>query len=336
VYIERMNWWEGAEVQIPLTNENGSADTSGLAVYNSNYVGTTPPHRVNTVDIAGSVVLGDIPGATRIEMVNAYPDLRLNDVWIGQLVRTSEIGWDHYYEAEATTFSGTVMSGEPTASNNAWAKIPLASGTETTLLTLEVPDEVIDAAAGRYFKLMARFHTNDGLEPGYRLTRFRVKLLWNGATIWQSALAAVDTAYSKLIRDLATFQLPPWLPGVTDVDGVDLQLTGYQTSGEVVDIGLDYLQLVPVDGWRYLRVVGFGVTPDARVVDDGISGYTYREDAGGTARAGIFAGYGNPITLHPGKDQRLYFLLGASGTNVDEIDRYVNVKMFHRPRRRVL
>jgi hypothetical protein len=66
----RRNYWEGAEAQIPLTNTNGTDDTSGLNVFNCNDgTGTSPNDQVNYIDIKAVDVGGEIPGATRLEMV---------------------------------------------------------------------------------------------------------------------------------------------------------------------------------------------------------------------------------------------------------------------------
>jgi hypothetical protein len=160
--------------------------------------------------------------------------------------------------------------------------------------------------------------------------------MWNTITLWQSPRAAVDTNYAYAVRDMFTFQLPPWLPGLGGLDGVELVLTGYQESGSVIDMPFDFASLIPVDGWRHLESIGYGCAHESRIVDDGIDERLYRDAGDGTGRVGVFVGYGSPIMLHPGKDQRLYFLQQANVANVAEIIRSLSVKLYHRPRRRAL
>ena len=73
IWVKRKNYWEGAEAQIPLTNENGTNNVAGLKVYNTNNgTGTAPNKRVNYVGIDGDDIDGSIPTPPRIEITNTY------------------------------------------------------------------------------------------------------------------------------------------------------------------------------------------------------------------------------------------------------------------------
>jgi len=327
---ERANWWEGPEAQIPLSNTNGTNNTSGLNVFNTNDgVGTSPNKRNNYVDVAGTAIVGDLHGATRLEMINTYATSRLGLLWIGQNY-TNPSTFTHHYEAEAATHGGTAIA-QSQYSGGTVVNLPVPTGTETELLKWAISSPQITYGAGRYFKAMLRFPTG----PDDSIY-WRIRIKWNLTTLWESGQAIADPDYAIAWRDFATFRLPPWLPGLSELDELELVLTGYQTTGAQIDQGIDCLDLIPVDGWRNLRFIGYGTAQNWRVIDDGIDERLYHDNGYGSQKVGLYVGYGNPIMLKPGTNQRLYFLQHAYQANLAEIDRTLSVKLFYRPRRLTL
>lgn len=156
---------------------------------------------------------------------------------------------------------------------------------------------------------------------------------WNVTTIWQSERAKPSSLRSIAIRDLFSLRLPPWLPNSTSLDDINLVLSGYQVTGSPIDVKLDFLQLTPADGWRYLTPTGYGVPNGSRIMDDGILDELYVDDGSGSDKIGIYLGYGSSIYLEPNKLQRLYFLMHSNASNTAEIARTASVKIFYRPRR---
>jgi len=61
--------WYGAEAQLPLTNRNGTNNTSGLTVYTVN---DSQAGKDNFVDITGADIDGDLPAPVRIEVTNTF------------------------------------------------------------------------------------------------------------------------------------------------------------------------------------------------------------------------------------------------------------------------
>jgi hypothetical protein len=328
---QRENAWNGPEAQVALTNQNGTANTSGLAVYNANdEAGTAPALRVNYVTINAASVTGELDGLTRLELTNTFDDAReLYNVWIGQNY-TDPLNADWIFEGEDAT-GGSVVAFGSSVSGGSYVSEDLASGTETQLFSWDLTSAQLDAFAGRTYKLQVRFFS-----ASPTLVRFRVGLKWRNTLIWQTGLVSLaNSVYRTLIRDLATFKLPPWVAGLTEQDPLELVLRGYQTTGVDQTVRIDFIQLTPLDGWRHLAAVGYGYELDWRIVDDGITGALYA-DEGGTARVGNLAGYGRPIALRPGVDQRLYFLMHSNSLDIAEVERSMTVKVYYRPRRRAL
>jgi hypothetical protein len=197
----RGNWWEGPEVQIPLTNLNGTANTSGLTVYNVNdLVGTAPTKRVNYVALAGTAIAGELDGLTRIEVKNTYSSNLLYHVWVGHnYTDPANLVW--FYDANSATHTGGTATSAAASGGNYVTK-DLVSGTETDMLTWSLSSAQLDAFAGRMYKAMMRFllafNTN---------VRYRLQLKWKNSAIWQSDLVSLAGAvYTTAIRELATMK----------------------------------------------------------------------------------------------------------------------------------
>ncbi len=323
VIVRRANWWEGAEAQVALTNGNGTDNTTGLTVYNCNDgVGTSPTKRNSYAAIAAASVGGDLPAETRLEIINTFATSQLYFVWVGQNW-TDPANFVPVLEAESGT-GGTIVANA-NYSNGNYTTHTLTT-TEADLLSWTLNAAFLNACKGNYYKAVLK---TDSTITGNM--KFRLKIKWNVSTLWQSDQIQIGSPVLA-VSDLVTFRLPPWLPALSALDGVDLIITAQSTSGSH-PLRVDWLQLMPTDGWRQLSYIGYGLANGRRIVDDGVRGYLYEDDAAGAGLIGNMVGYGSPIKLYPGKDQRLYFMLHAIAATTSEITRTISVKLFYRPRR---
>ncbi len=331
IIIEHKPYWDQQdEVQVPLTNGNGTNNTAGLVIFNcGDNAGASPNHHDNYVEIAAADVLGDMQGPTRLEVLNSYATSRLYTLWIGQNW-TDPDNMSHILEGESSTI-GTETDDTTGCSNGHFMRKALASGAEADLFTWALTDSFLDACKGGLFKILARFHGNAPTN-----VKFRIKLEFAVTNIWQTGQATIDASRALQIRELFTFRLPPWLLGQTNLSALTMTLTGQQSSGSSVNVDLDFLQITPLDGWRMLECAGYGVVQNSRMIDDGVNENAYIDDGAGDNKAGILVGYGNPIKLYPGKKQRLYFLMHSWAGNTAEIARTISLKLFYHPRRQSL
>ena len=325
----RRNYWEGDEVQVPLSNTNGTDNTAGLNIYNCNDgAGSSPNDRVNYCDIDGGDVAGDLPAATRIEMVNTYATSVLSYIWIAHNFTTpATFVWN--YEGEDAS-GGTPTVDAVNSSGGDYNLLSVSSGPAfQELLTWTLTAAAVDAAKGGMVKALLRFSSSS--DPADDIWwRFSMKV--NGYKLWQSGRAKIDSNYGLLIRDILTFNLPPWLRGQTNQDEIDLILEGQQETGGTVAPKIDTLYLLPADGWRYIQT-NDSIANGERVVDDGINDLVYVDDAAGDDKRSACVGYGVPIALDPAVNQRLYFLQHTGTGDVAQVDRLLVVKAFCRPRR---
>jgi len=323
--IERDNWWEGPETQAPLSNANGQNVTGELAVFNcADGAGDPPLCRQNWVEIAQDMVGGDLPAAARLEITNLGTD-RLYDLWIGQNW-TDPANCGQVYEAEQA--AGESGLPDSACSGGMLVVKELPGGVETELLRWALDGETLSAGGGQRVHALVRF-ASAGWEVN---TRFRLTMQWHMTDLWRSDLVQPRADRALQIRDLFQLRMPPG----TGLAGLDLVLSGLQSSGEARELRFDFLALVPADGWRYLTCCGYGLEPGERVVDDGLAERLYGDDGAGEGQAEVLMGFGGRIQLRARRKQRLYFFSHTVFANQAPVGHHLGVKIFFRPRRRAL
>jgi len=325
--LHEAGWDSHNEYAVPLTNGNGSRVTSGLTVVNHDDSGTGPPVHDNWVTIEGADISGDMQGRTRLEVTNSYAQ-RLYTLWIGHNW-TDPASFSHILEGESSSL-GTVRSSVG-CSNGQYMEKTLVTGGEQDLYKWTLSAAYLNACKGGYFKILARW-----VSPIRTDVKYRLKLEFAVTHIWQTGQITLDTTRALQIRDMFTLRLPPWLQGQPNLSSLDLIMSGQQNTGSNVTIYLDFLQVTPLDGWRLLECSGYGVLQNSRMIDDGVNRITYIDSGSGSDKAGYLVGYGSPIALYPGKNQKLYFLMHSVYGDSAEIDRTASIKLFYRPRRRTI
>lgn len=330
LYLEREPFWEGPEAQLALTNGNGTDVLTALRVYNcSDGSGTSPNKRHNYVDVDGADIDGDLPAACRIEMIHdSVPTSGrgVGDVWIG-VNFTNPSTHGHILEAESAI--GATPTADSNASGGYYDDYTVsAADTEYDMFKWTLSSGALDAAAGRYFKVLARFHSSSGITVLW----YRIKLESAGLLLYQSGQIKPSADYAQLLRDLGTFQLPPRLASQTSIKAMTLTLTG-EASSAPQTINLDFLQLTPVDQYRLLKRAGNSPIVTERLIDDGINDELYIDNGAGLNKLASFVGYGPAIRLYPGKDHRIHFLYHTDYANECYINQTLTVKLYYRPRR---
>jgi hypothetical protein len=344
IFIERVNWWEGPEAQIPLTNPNGTATLSALTIYNSNLGdgGTI----YNYVDIPGTAIAGDMPGNTRLELTNTdtggtTTNAYIHTIWIGH-------SWhspfnNHHWEAENYDYInvGTAGGGGTLTSagysGGTVIRIDFSGYTVDSQLEFaryDFDSTFISQAQGAYYKLMLR-------SPGDILGNLRLKFVLaaidTGANYYDSGIITPtpnSTSFIHGTEDLLTFQMPPWLQGESNLGTITLRMYGYAVSTFDDTMDMDFWQLLPVDGYR--KYSHMHLEYNNRIVDDGINGIFYKDNGSGSNKIVPGKQYGSPIMLQPNKDQRLIFLWNPRLAAFYYHLLSMTVKLYYRPRRRTL
>ncbi len=330
ITLERDPYWEGPEQQIPLSNGNGTNNTSGLNVFNANDGVGTPPNRQNNyVEISGSAISGDLPAPVRLEMTNQFnSSARLSEIWISLNVYSNPSTFQHVLEGESAIAlqSGITNQAVSGYSGGNIKNFSLTIENQTPLVRWELNTAYLNAANKRWFKILAVFasSTHQGI-------RLQARIMFPVGTILTTVASSQEVLLSNvLIQEIGEIQIPPWLLSSGDLAPVDLVLFG-QKSG-TANMQIDFIQISPVDGYRVLIPRGYGAAYGVRIVDDGINEQIYTDGWSGGGRTGHYTAIGKPLRLIPGKTQRIYFLQQGS-TGDANITRMLSVKAYYRPRR---
>lgn len=322
----RIGWlrrfdWSGPEAQIPLTNGNGTNNTSGLTVLNHDDGGAGDD---NTVQIAAGDVSGELASPLRLEITNNYNSAtRAYNLYIAHNVLSAPASLAHMLEAEDGT--GGTTTADATCSNGNRKDFSWSVTTEQELENWTLDTPLLNACGGNYFRMLARF-----INMSYSDMWLRWRIKFSLTTIWEGPQFLL--AANASIQDLGVLQLPPYLVGSGDLYPLTLALYAQRQQAGTHTLSLDFVQLSALDGWRKLSPRGYGLSYNTRLVDDGIDGYLYTDGWAPGGKTGHYVGSGERIAVIPNKTQRLYFLHDTD-TGSAPIARTLSVKAYYRPRR---
>lgn len=286
----------------------------------------------NYVTVEGADISGDLPAPARIEMINAYNTNRLNNLYL----------WEHHFTEpsqstyilhakDAASITGVSNYSGPSYSQGEAGRATWTGDTAALIARWVLPSGLLSACAGHWFKVMLRV----GDQVGYDGAKIQVKTTFPSGV----PLTVVDAGPEVTLRttayiyEIGMVQLPPWLPGEIDAAPLDLCLYARKTGGG--NINIDFLHLCSLDGYRILQPRGYGAAYGVRVVDDGINGTLYTDGWDPPGKTGHYLGYGKQLMLHPGENQRIYFAQ-TGNTGDSSIGRALDVKVYYRPRRRLV
>lgn len=328
ILYTRLNYWEGAEAQIPLTNTNGTDDVAGLTVYP---IDDTQAGKDNFVDIDGvNDVTGDLPTPIRIEIRNTYNDADpTSKIFLSLNVRShnSSGTWlQHILEGEDMTSGATdkpAMADYTLYSNGQYGEITVATTDSASLWTLD--SAFLKKALGGRYRVYACFKTNPSADTWVNLEVENLSL----RTLYQTDWLLLKSS-SGIFQEIGVIEIPlNVLDSTLTFESVTLQLHHKCPTGATT-LELDYIQLFPMDGWRWTE--NLVLSYQEYHVDRQYEDLMYDVLTGGSAYTTGRTMYGGGILLEPGVNQRLYIVCYASDLPL----RTSTVKAWYRPRRLVL
>lgn len=315
----RRFYWEGAEVELALENNTVYPRvTGGVTVVNhdDDDVGDC-----NWVAINGGDVSGLLPAGMRLEITNTYATAGGYSYWVGHNVHGNPASLVHVLEGEDADYKAGAASATAHSGSSGGETQPVtwSGGDATRVMWWTLDDTFLSACGGLWFRVLARFTSMDSD------VRLQVKSSYYAGTVLQEAQEVIARTHD--ITDLGALRLPPWLPGESGLQDVELELWGRKSGGG--SFSLDFLMLMPAEGFRAFSPLGYGLPQNATLVDDGILGKTYVTRS--TGKAAYYVPRGLPIMLIPGSSQRLYFLC-ENWSGDAEIDRTHSIRVYARPR----
>lgn len=316
LFITRAPFWEGARTQIPLSNNNGSNNTSGLTIWNHDDSGSGND---DYVEFAGSNVTGVLPTPLELQLANASG--------ASQNYRNFFVGNNNFDNTAALTLEGeNRQAGYGTAtaasgtSNGQYLALSV-NGTFVVPWTLS--SLLLQQAAGRYLRVLGVFHSFAA--PGVYV-RAAIRDYYGLVTLARTNEIMLTPNASR-VQDLGILPFPPG--GYNPGWGSQTLVLEFRTSS-LQTVGLDFLLLMPSEPLCFQRVVQRSMTvlSGSTVVLDGIENLYYLDESGPDHP--IYAPKGMPVHVFPGVTQRLYILHDGTDRSVDW---KLTVKAWYRPRR---
>ncbi len=334
LYINRKPYWEGAEAAIPLSNLNGSNNTTGLNVYNANdLAGSSPNRRCNYADIASGVIAGDMPAPLKLTGKNLFAAYGNNNdnlgvVWIG-MGYTNPTTIKHVIEAESTQtgigVSGSSVSSSACSAGAYWsfAMHPSSLNTYYTVGAYALSTANLSAFAGQRIRVLPRAAWASGF---YSIFQFRLRV--NNFS-WQSDWVSPDAGYARSIQSLFDVRMPPLLEGLSSLGPATVYLDVRNTSANTITLGLDDILLFPTDGWCEFSS---NIPTNSQFVVDGTEDRYYGSDSNGVNRFALREFISNGLEVQPGKAHRLFIAQHTIYGNQWLIGQVISLKASYRPR----
>lgn len=280
----------------------------------------------NYIEIGSTAMQGDLPGRAKITIKNNAGSTRnaeMDELFIGHNFTNS--AWATVLEAEERDSGGTITY-DSTHSKGAYTAHSVGAGVTSSLLEWILDNADLVAASGRWFRPLVRFKAF--ADVYYRFYFERLTTEWTGP--WQKLDGRSVTA--NIICPMSPIRIPN-RPDEASVSGIYLRLglEAKNTGGSTATIEIDYLLLLPTDGYRELYHEGGNVSSGDTITDDGFIGLAYEG-----SNVDILTS-GKQLMIYPGKAQKIHFDYIDHTTTTQQLPgEKAQVRVYYRPRKLTL
>lgn len=317
----RAPWWEGPETQIPITNTNGTLNTSGLTIDGHTLGGGAPKSSYFTVSSAD--VSGDMPSPIRLHLVN--PNVaNLNNFYIGLLKDGDLFTTSAFLQGESANYAIGGSDQTDTGSSNGLFKRTSFNGVAQLVIGWDMVNP-LGALNGRWAVPIIRWANT----PTYTDVQIRWALYFGAAPIFKSDWQTVSNA-SQLHVGLPV-PFPPRNIVVGSPGVHRLYIEGRKISQATTTLDFDFVQLLAADSFRAYTPVAYYIDQNAQLVDDVIEDLVYYATSDLSGSAPNYVATGDQAMLIPNHSALFGILFDSAGTHV--ITRTVTAKLYYRPRR---
>jgi len=312
VVWERENFWEETtESEIYLSSNTQTERTGGVTVYNNDNATSSQ----NWAQAAANRVTGQVEAPIRLRLANASGADRdfsefyfCNNVW-------SDPANLNPFLLGASAVGGATVS---------WTG-SIAHTTDAYIWNLS--NTVLTKTQGRYFRILVAFTAMAGVGINVQASVGN----WDG--VFFTEIENSGEIYAGSGKTLLLMTRPlPIAPGGYNLtsDWAALKLS-FRSSASG-SAGVDFVQMMPADNFRFIRQNGYATANGESVEDDGILGGTYHYNASGR-KVALMTPYGQPIKVWPGRVNRLHFLEYETSFVAG---RQMTMQAWYRPRWRVV
>lgn len=328
LYIERVPYWEGPEAALTLSNGNGTNST-GLNIYNVNDgSGSSPNKRNNYAQIAAGAITGALPAPLRVELKNAAGGvIVLSSIYLAINANSDPASFVHIIEAESRTWGGTTASD---ANCSGGSKLSFTSYGPSVQAYWTIDATALQKTAGRWFRALVAVRSRTAAPSVLETMQADLRDSTGVNVLYRGPEVTVNpngTAGYPLV-DLGALPLPPG-SAAASYERLQLWIT-LRLSAGTATTQIDYIQLMPADNYRPLRIVPIGTNNGDVIVDDGIDGASYATANG--FKGPFLRSFSSPLMAEPGKLQRIYLQSDSDTLPLSITDKWT-IKAWYRPRR---
>ena len=320
----RAPYWEGAVMQLPISNQSASNNTGGLTINNHSVAGSASAY----LTVAGSNILGDTPAPVRLELVNTTGSA-LGYLMYGLLNGTQAWNYNACLQCESSVSSfgqggSGVNTASGSASNGTYLALSAIAGSAANNIRWQVANATLGLCDGKPVVPILRF---DGTAPTLEYIR--------------AYLGGLYTEYIQTVSTRKYAVLPPLpypprsLNGANNYATHDLYVYFWNPGGSADAMKPDHLTLIPAgDGWREINSLegNSNISNGDTLIDDGIEQLTYSLTGGN--RLTTYSAAGKWPLLIPGVDASFYTFCAENGVGNANPSFSWSAKLYYRPRRR--
>jgi hypothetical protein len=300
---ERATGWQGAEVELPLWSSVSAEGTGGVTAYNDDNggVGFT-----NWVAVGAANVLGTQPAPIRLRIANASGGARQ---W-----ETFHIG-GNAYSSPASADLWLLGSEAVGGAAKSWS----AGVTHSSLQWIfSLSSTLLGQTQGRTFRVLAAFTSLSSTAT------LRAAVGTYLSSVFVASRTGGERNGVRELVDLGEFAIPP---GGYDVGNAGAALVVTVRSASAGSGTLDFVMLMPTDGYRKLEQAGFAAANGDAIEIDDIDGGAWL--LSGSSRYAIVRASGEGLVVHPGRENRIYILFDEGANFV--AGRQMTVRAWYRP-----
>lgn len=325
MHYSRPNYFDGDQVELPLTGRGGTDIIGGFELFNHTDADTA---HGNTALVKAADAITDLPAPLRIELGNNYGTGVLKDIYIGLFHHPTVTAEDGFF-ANAPDLSGGSAYADANAIQGTYRRKTWTASAWSTLFTYPIPLTEVDDLDGRTFRpLLHIFNAH-----AYTDLQLRIKL-YNGSYLLLTCEPVyADPDYGYVI--FPPLQLPPnQILRETLPHSVDVILEGLKEDGTAATLDVDQLLFFPLDyGATFL-----GFYPMAQndcLVDDNFRGLSNVRYSAAGSETIAYTRLGGRLLLYPKENTRLFVIM-ANNSNTIDIMRTAVLRLYYRPRVRLL
>lgn len=320
--LVRGDCWQGTLTALPLSNPGGTNVTGGLPLFN--HCDGDALH-ANYADSSGGQ--GSLPAPARVELIHDSGGAdAITDIWLGAGALPLP---DGVLEGEAAESSlSTLIMDDASCSGAQYRRVSWSGSTQVDLLHWQLSSAWLGQAGGRPFRPLLR------LANLFDFSDLRLSMQVRTAESILAESKAQTLPPGVRLQELPPVLLPPWIPANDPPATLTLALIGRRPAGGDSTLDVDFLALLPLQGWRRYWSLN-GLPYGARLVDDPLDGRCVALHPQGGELAGHVA-QGPGLEVQPGQAQRFSALFATGSPAGMDISTQVKLKVSYRPRRRVV